>query len=47
MPIIGDSGSVFSFVHVADAALATVAAIERGTPGVYNVADDEPAPVSV
>ena len=47
MPIIGDGGGVFSFVHVDDAAVATVAAIERGAPGIYNVADDEPAPVRV
>jgi nucleoside-diphosphate-sugar epimerase len=32
-------------VHIADAASATVAAIERGKPGIYHVADDEPAPV--
>jgi nucleoside-diphosphate-sugar epimerase len=34
---------VFSFVHVEDAASATVAAAERGEPGIYNVVDDEPA----
>ena len=44
-PIIGDGGGVSSYVHVADAAAATVVAIERGRPGVYNVVDDEPAPV--
>jgi nucleoside-diphosphate-sugar epimerase len=44
-PIIGDGGGVWSFVHVIDAASATVAAIERGRPGIYHVADDEPAPV--
>jgi nucleoside-diphosphate-sugar epimerase len=33
-------------VHIDDAAAATVAAVERGRPGVYNVADDEPAPVA-
>ena len=37
---------VWSFVHVADAAAAAVAALERGAPGVYNVVDDDPAPVS-
>jgi nucleoside-diphosphate-sugar epimerase len=37
---------VFSFIHVDDAADATVAAIERGAPGVYNVTDDEPAAMS-
>ncbi len=36
---------LFSFVHVDDAAGATVAAVERGAPGVYNVVDDEPAPM--
>jgi nucleoside-diphosphate-sugar epimerase len=45
-PVVGDGGGVWSFVHVADAAEATVAAVERGTPGVYNVVDDDPAPVA-
>ncbi len=45
-PVVGDGGGVWSFVHVADAAEATVAAIERGGRGVYNVVDDEPAPVA-
>lgn len=44
-PIVGDGGGVFSFVHVEDAAAATAAALERGAPGVYNVCDDEPAPL--
>jgi nucleoside-diphosphate-sugar epimerase len=44
-PIVGDGAGVFSFVHVDDAAAATVAAVERGDPGVYNVVDDEPAPL--
>jgi nucleoside-diphosphate-sugar epimerase len=44
-PIVGDGAGVWSFIHVDDAAAATVAAIQRGVPGVYNVADDEPAPV--
>ena len=44
-PIVGGGEGVFSFVHVDDAADATVAAVERGAPGVYNVVDDEPAPV--
>jgi nucleoside-diphosphate-sugar epimerase len=47
LPIIGDGAGVWSFVHVDDAAAATVAAIERGAPGVYNICDDEPAPVAV
>jgi 2-alkyl-3-oxoalkanoate reductase len=46
-PIVGDGSAVFSFVHVEDAASATVLALERGRAGVYNVADDEPAPMSV
>ena len=44
-PIVGDGGGVFSHVHVDDAAAATVAAVEHGRPGIYNVVDDEPAPV--
>ena len=47
LPIIGNGAGVWSFVHLDDAAAATVAAIERGDPGIYNVVDDEPAPVSV
>jgi nucleoside-diphosphate-sugar epimerase len=46
-PIVGDGAGVWSFVHIDDAAAATVAAIERGAPGVYNVADDEPARIAV
>lgn len=42
-PIVGKGTGVFSFCHVDDAATATVAAVERGAPGVYNVCDDEPA----
>ena len=45
-PIIGDGAGVWSWIHVDDAASATVAALERGEPGVYNVVDDEPAPVA-
>ncbi len=45
-PLVGNGGGVWSFIHVADAAEATVAAIERGSRGVYNVVDDEPAPVA-
>jgi nucleoside-diphosphate-sugar epimerase len=44
-PIVGDGGGVWSHVHIEDAATATVAAIEQGRPGIYNVVDDEPAPV--
>jgi nucleoside-diphosphate-sugar epimerase len=46
MPLIGDGGGVWSFVHAIDAASATVAAVERGAPGLYNIVDDEPAPMS-
>jgi len=45
-PIVGGGTGIWSFIHVADAATATVAAVERGEPGVYNVVDDEPARVS-
>jgi nucleoside-diphosphate-sugar epimerase len=45
-PILGDGGGVWSFIHIDDAATATAAAIERGAPGVYQVVDDDPAPVS-
>jgi nucleoside-diphosphate-sugar epimerase len=45
-PVVGGGGGVWSFVHVADAAEATAAAVERGHRGVYNVVDDDPAPVA-
>ena len=44
-PIVGDGGGVWSYVHIEDAAAATVAAVEHGQPGVYYVVDDDPAPV--
>jgi nucleoside-diphosphate-sugar epimerase len=44
-PLVGDGGGVWSFVHIEDAAAATAAAVEHGQPGIYNVVDDEPAPV--
>jgi 2-alkyl-3-oxoalkanoate reductase len=44
-PLVGGGGGVWSFVHLDDAAAATVLALERGAPGIYNVVDDEPAPV--
>ena len=44
-PVIGDGGGVWSHVHIDDAAAATAIAVERGRPGIYNVVDDEPAPV--
>jgi nucleoside-diphosphate-sugar epimerase len=45
-PLVGDGGGVWSFIHTADAAEATVAAVEHGSRGVYNVVDDDPAPVA-
>jgi 2-alkyl-3-oxoalkanoate reductase len=44
-PIIGDGGGIWSYVHIEDAASATVAAVDHGGRGIYNVVDDEPAPV--
>ena len=44
-PIVGDGGGVWSLIHIEDAAAATAVAVERGRPGIYNVVDDEPAPV--
>jgi 2-alkyl-3-oxoalkanoate reductase len=44
-PLVGGGGGVWSWVHIEDAAAATAAAVERGQPGIYNVVDDEPAPV--
>ncbi|HZT45211.1 MAG TPA: NAD(P)-dependent oxidoreductase [Gaiellaceae bacterium] len=46
LPIVGDGRGVWSWVHVDDAASATVAAIERGRRGKLNIVDDEPAPVA-
>ena len=46
-PIVGSGGGVFSHIHIEDAAAATAVAVERGGSGVYNVVDDEPAPVRV
>ena len=46
VPLIGDGAGIWSFLHVTDAASAAVAALDQGRPGVYNVTDDEPAPVS-
>ncbi len=45
-PLVGDGGGVWSFIHIADAAEATVAAVAHGSRGVYNVVDDDPAPVA-
>ncbi len=46
VPVIGNGTGIWSFLHVSDAAAATVCALERGAPGVYNVVDDEPATVA-
>ncbi len=47
MPLIGDGAGWWSFIHVDDAASATLAAIDRGSAGnIYNIVDDEPAEVS-
>jgi nucleoside-diphosphate-sugar epimerase len=43
MPLIGDGRGIWSFLHVDDAAAATLAAVEGGKPGIYNICDDEPA----
>src|SRR5919112_698558 len=45
-PLVGDGGGVWSFIHIADAAEATVAAVERGSRGICNIVDDDPAPVA-
>ena len=45
--MVGSGAGIWSFVHIHDAASATAAALDRGGPGLYNVVDDEPAPVSV
>ena len=45
-PLVGNGGGVWSFIHIADAAEATVAAIEHGDRGIYNVVDDDPAAVA-
>lgn len=46
LPIVGQGSGIWSFIHLADAARATAAAATRGAPGLYNVVDDDPAPVS-
>jgi nucleoside-diphosphate-sugar epimerase len=44
-PIVGDGGGVWSYIHLDDAAAATVLALERDASGIYNIVDDDPAPV--
>jgi nucleoside-diphosphate-sugar epimerase len=46
LPVVGDGAGIWSWIHLDDAAAATVAAVERGRRGLYNVVDDDPAPVS-
>ncbi|HEY1367723.1 MAG TPA: NAD(P)-dependent oxidoreductase [Gaiellaceae bacterium] len=46
LPLVGAATGVWSWVHLDDAAAATVAAVEGGPPGVYDIVDDNPAPVS-
>jgi nucleoside-diphosphate-sugar epimerase len=46
IPVVGNGAGVWSFIHIADAAEATVAAVDHGRRGIYNVVDEEPAPVS-
>ena len=46
LPVIGGGAGVWSFVEITDAAAATVAAVDHGAPGVYNIVDDDPAPVA-
>ena len=45
-PLVTPGSGVWSFIHVADAADATVAAVEHGIRGIYNIVDDDPAPVT-
>jgi nucleoside-diphosphate-sugar epimerase len=46
VPVIGGGTGVWSFIEIADAAAATIAAVGQGAPGVYNVVDSDPAPVA-
>ena len=46
LPLVGDGGGVWSFIHIDDAATAAINAIERGAPGVYNIVDDQPVAVA-
>jgi nucleoside-diphosphate-sugar epimerase len=45
LPLVGDGGGVWSFVHLDGAASATALALEHGVTGIYNLVDHEPAPV--
>jgi nucleoside-diphosphate-sugar epimerase len=46
VPVIGSGTGIWSFIEINDAAAATLAAVDRGAPGVYNVVDSDPAPVA-
>lgn len=46
LPIVGDGAGIWSFLHIQDVAQTTTVAVTRGEPGIYNIVDDEPAPVS-
>jgi nucleoside-diphosphate-sugar epimerase len=46
LPIVGSGGGIWSWIHLDDAAAATVAALERGALGLYDIVDDDPAPVA-
>jgi nucleoside-diphosphate-sugar epimerase len=45
-PLVGGGTGVWSWIHIDDAAAATVVAIDRAAPGIYNIVDDDPAPVA-
>jgi 2-alkyl-3-oxoalkanoate reductase len=46
LPVIGGGAGIWPFIEITDAATATLAAIDHGAPGIYNVVDDDPAPVA-
>ena len=46
VPVVGGGTGVWSFIEITDAAAATLAAVDRGAPGGYDVVDDDPAPVA-
>jgi 2-alkyl-3-oxoalkanoate reductase len=46
LPVVGGGTGIWSFIEITDAAAATIAAVDRGAPGIYNVVDSDPAPVA-
>ncbi len=46
LPVVGGGTGIWSFIEITDAAAATIAAVGHGAPGIYNVVDDDPAPVA-